>query len=270
MKYLHFHDIFRTFNYPAGEPHVRMVADDPTQGGEIVIESNARNFDDLCVLVIASGILRKRGIVARFFVPYFPFARHDRRIDDRDGLEVYLALSLANMFDIVIADPHSDVTGSLRHIPQSASVAQFEKSGLFEGDPIVIVPDEGARNKALAWAGTRTIVQCMKTRDPRTGQLSGFEVGRDDLGGRPCVIVDDICDGGGTFIGLAKELRKRNAGPLRLAVTHGLFTKGLDCLWEFFSEIYTFGSLSNIKQPIILTFQSLYEDGFTHDINHSN
>ena len=208
--------------------------------------------------------------MARFFVPYFPFARHDRRIDIRDGLEVYLALSLANMFDIVIADPHSDVTSVLRHIPQSASVAQFEKSGLFKDDPIVIIPDMGARNKTLGWAGTRTIVQCLKTRDPKTGRLSGFEVGRDDLGGRPCVIVDDICDGGGTFIGLAKKLQERNAGELRLAVTHGLFTKGLDSIWEFFSEIYTFGSVSNIKQPIISTFKSLYEEGFTHDTTHSN
>jgi ribose-phosphate pyrophosphokinase len=83
-------------------------------------------------------------------------------------------------------------------------------------------------------------VQCLKTRDTKTGALSGFSIA-DPLivKGRNVVIIDDICDGGGTFIGLAQVLLEAGAQSLRLGVTHGLFTKGLAPLHAVFSQIHT-------------------------------
>ena len=50
------------------------------------------------------------------------------------------------------------------------------------------------------------------------------------------IIIDDICDGGATFVNIAKELKQLNpSAALHLVVTHGLFTKGFDVLSDFTS-----------------------------------
>ena len=264
MQYTTFNDLFHHFRYPAGESHVRLVGD-LLESSPLVIEASARNFEDLCGILTADRILKRRRVAARWFVPYFPFARHDRRIDAHDGHELELALDLVRTLDITIADPHSDVSGLLRHIPQAVAVELFTAAGLFDAAPLVVIPDAGATKKALTWARDRELVQCSKRRDPRTGRLSVFEVPERDLGGAPCVIVDDICDGGGTFIGLAKALAARNAGPLTLAVTHGLFTKGTGELAKHFERVFTFAR-TGAEPPVpdllrTLPFESLYQRG---------
>jgi len=62
------------------------------------------------------------------------------------------------------------------------------------------------------------------------------------------LIVDDICDGGGTFIGLGEAIKKINpSAKLELFVTHGFFTKGLDKLLKLYDTIYTTDSVCRIK-----------------------
>ena len=97
------------------------------------------------------------------------------------------------------------------------------------------------------------VVECSKSRDVKTGQLSGFKVYADDLGGADCIIVDDICDAGGTFMGLAMELKKKNAGKLYLAVSHGIFSKGIDDLTKYFDKIFTTDSIRNLAPHAQLT-----------------
>ena len=91
------------------------------------------------------------------------------------------------------------------------------------------------------------MIECSKSRDVKTGKLKGFKVYADDLQGKDCLIVDDICDGGGTFMGLAEELKNKNAGNLYLAVSHGIFSKGFDHLAEHFTKIFTTDSFQNIN-----------------------
>ena len=260
--YLSFEDVFDITNYPAGERHVR-VRDDVNPTSITTIEATVHNFDDLALVVTADRILRRAGLSAEWFLPYFPFARHDRRIDGNDGFELELALEIIREVNVVIADPHSEVTAQLRHFSQADVVDRFVASGLFDNDPVVVIPDAGAAKKAYSWLNGRTVVQALKRRDVRTGALSGFEVLADDLGGRPCIIVDDICDGGGTFLGLASELRKANAGPLTLAVTHGLFTKGVDHLLDAFDTVACLAPSADEPNARVRTipFQDLYSKG---------
>lgn len=271
MTYHRIDEIFDRMTYPAGERHIRLADEALTAlsaaTSEPVIEFDARCFDDLAQMVTADRLLRRNGVIVIWFVPYFPFARHDRRNDTADGFELGLAIELVGDINIVVADPHSEVAGQLRHIGQDSVVEVFRSAGAFDSDPIVVVPDAGAAKKVDSWVGQADRVQALKHRDPMTGKLSGFEVLADDLGGRPCIIVDDICDAGGTFLGLAAELRAKNAGPLTLAVTHGLFTKGLASLTAAFDHIYYFGdaeadATAPDRQPVTqIPFQTLYEKG---------
>ena len=67
------------------------------------------------------------------------------------------------------------------------------------------------------------------------------------------LVVDDICDGGGTFLLLAEALRKAGIdNNLELYVSHGIFSKGTDIIYKSFYPIYTTNSFfrgydSNVK-----------------------
>lgn len=267
MSYLHFNEAFERVTYPVGERHTRARNLD-TLRGISTIEAQAHRFDDLCEIVTADRILRRNDINIEWYLPYFPFARHDRRIDESDGFEIELALELVRELDLVIADPHSEVSGMLPHFSQASTVEIMRGEGACSSDPIVVIPDAGAAKKATEWVGGADAVQALKRRDPRTGKLSRFEVIAESLGGRPCVIVDDICDGGGTFLGLAERLRTtHDAGPLTLIVTHGMFTKGLDELTQAFDRIYTFAPTDTVPLATTtgclsqLPYRVLYEKG---------
>ncbi len=125
---------------------------------------------------------------------------------------------------------------------------------------MIICPDAGVSKKIDNFnhpaLRANPKVFCSKHRDTVTGALSGFEAHCGDLEKRPCVIVDDICDGGGTFLGLAEELKHKNAGPLYLAVTHGIFSKGLDELLKVFSVIYTTDSFQfTANEPFVVHYK---------------
>jgi ribose-phosphate pyrophosphokinase len=86
----------------------------------------------------------------------------------------------------------------------------------------------------------------MKERDLRTGALTNFKTTSDNLEGKTCFIVDDICDGGGTFVGTAKMLKEKGAAKVVLIVSHGIFSKG-STIAEV-DEIYTTDSFRKVDQ----------------------
>jgi ribose-phosphate pyrophosphokinase len=93
----------------------------------------------------------------------------------------------------------------------------------------------------------------------KTGQLSGFHTNIADFEGKTCFIVDDICDGGGTFVGLAALLKSRHAGKIVLIVSHGIFSKGFDL--ANIDAIYTTDSFKNFNETpshvVVLPFDTV-------------
>lgn len=250
MRLLNFNEIFNVMKYPAGEPHVRigeMVTSHDLVCDAIIFQ--VRDWNDLMILTLADDILKTLGLSPRWVVPYFPFARHDRKINARDSRPLEFAIAGVRHLDLLVIDPHSDITGMLNHVPQADVVRQFRLCGLEEasaiyGDIIYAIPDAGASKKAGSWLAGKNSVQCLKKRDMATGKLSGFQVvDGDKITGKRVIIVDDICDGGGTFLGLAEELNRYEPAGLTLAITHGLFTKGNEGLQALndagYNEIWT-------------------------------
>ncbi|UUZ75448.1 hypothetical protein LP414_27415 [Polaromonas sp. P1(28)-13] len=98
-----------------------------------------------------------------------------------------------------------------------------------------------ANKKVLNFAqvhGFKDVVRADKTRDTLTGKITGTAVYSQDVGNRDFLILDDICDGGRTFLELAKELRKLTTGKLYLYVSHGIFSQGCLHLARHFERIY--------------------------------
>ena len=83
----------------------------------------------------------------------------------------------------------------------------------------------------------------------KTGNIIRTELPTMDLRGvEHIIIIDDICDGGRTFIELAKAIREITTLPIHLIVTHGIFSAGFKQLFEYFDGIYCTNSIDDIDE----------------------
>lgn len=108
----------------------------------------------------------------------------------------------------------------------------------------------GQRKKVLTVAqrlGLRDVFCASKIRDSKTGKITDTTF-HDEVKGRKVLIVDDICDGGRTFIELGKLLREKQAETIYLYITHGIFSKGLQALNPYFDHIYCYHSFLPITE----------------------
>ena len=245
---------FQNFTFSGGEPHIKINPNiDVNQ--KITITHRLNSFNDLGLLCIAVDALRRMDAKnLELFIPYFPAARQDRVMIKGEALTVKVYADIINSLQlnkVSVFDAHSEVTPALLNnceaIPNHTFIQKVIES---IGKPVKLIsPDGGALKKIYKvseFLGGLEVVECSKSRDVKTGRLSGFKVYNDDLQGADCLIVDDICDGGGTFVGLAQELKNKNAGKLYLAVSHGIFNKGfavLDC----FEKIFTTNSFKDFE-----------------------
>ena len=259
MKYLNLTD---SFFFSGGEPHFEIQDHSLYKSDEVTITTRMNSWNQLGMLAEAVSALRISGIRdIHLYSPYVLGARQDRVCNVGEGFTIKVVANFINslMFNsVTILDPHSDVTPALIDecivVNNHSFVLKclqeiFPKSNSVY--PILISPDAGSNKKIkdlsvfLNKVSAIDVVKCDKSRDLKTGKLTGFEVYAKDLEGKDCVIVDDICDGGGTFIGLAKELKDKNAGNIYLIVTHGIFSKFFRPFKGLFKGIYTNDSISS-------------------------
>jgi ribose-phosphate pyrophosphokinase len=209
--------------------------------------------DVMELLMLCDAIKRVWGKVKRTSLRmlYTPYARQDRACaeGEANGIKVFSKLINDLAFDeVFILDPHSDVTTALidnvvvikpQIIMGNLGLGRYQHAAL-------VSPDAGANKKVFEVAktlGFTEVIRADKIRSPVTGQITGTEVYCDDLDGKEVIIVDDICDGGYTFIKLTEKLKEKGAGCINLYVSHGIFSKGLDVLFDSgINRIYTTNS----------------------------
>lgn len=245
---------FQSFTFSGGEPHIKIVPDFDTNR-KVTITHRLNSFNDLGLLCITVDALRRMDVkIIDLFIPYFPAARQDRVMIPGEPLSVKVYADIINAMQlnkVFVFDAHSEVTPALLNNCTVIPNYTFIKEVLNRiGENVKLIsPDGGALKKIYKvseFLGGVEVVECSKSRDVKTGKLSGFKVYNDDLEGTDCLIVDDICDGGGTFVGLAEELKKKNAGNLYLAVSHGIFNKGFEVL-NCFDGIFTTNSFKDFE-----------------------
>lgn len=264
--------------FPAGEFNI-CVEDELLSAGKINYMGGIDsirikwNFDSdaefIRVAFITDAIRNKLGNVdLELFVPYFPYARQDRVCNEGEAFSLRVAADFIKNIgfkSITVVDPHSSVlqgmfpAGVLRVITQKEIVNQLLPYNL--GKNITLVaPDEGSYKKIDAiykeinnefpdhnWS----VIHCYKQRNLKTGEIIGFDTIEpidSYLDVNDFVVFDDICDGGRTFIELAKQFEVvRNKGSkLHLCVTHGIFSKGVDVLYEAgYDSVSCFNDMSN-------------------------
>lgn len=252
----------KSFRFPGGEVQVEIPELPRNLNSDIKVIAQLQSSDDIMTLVMVTEIVRRLlppGKKATLAIPYFPYARQDRVMIPNQAFSLKMMAKIINSlcYDrVTICDPHSDVTPAL--IKNVSVVTQLDcirnheelNKMMFSYRPqdrVVVSPDGGAMKKAFEAATyfNAQLVTACKVRDIHTGEITRTSV-EGYCTGKDCLIVDDICDGGRTFIELARALKAHGAGSISLYVTHGIFSKGLSVFTGLIDNIYTTTSFGTV------------------------
>lgn len=189
-------------------------------------------------------------------MPYVPYARQDRACNIGDAHSMRAFAKLLNAMDfktVRCLDPHSLVVDAC--INNMITVGQYD---VFNGiltdwmSTYIISPDQGATKKCEEFAkriGAKGVLTCTKSRDMKTGAITGLSLNGPVPSNTTLVVLDDIVDGGRTFVEVANAIRRYDdSNELILAVTHGLFTKGVDVVAMHYDKVYTTNSFNSNKE----------------------
>lgn len=248
---------YKSFTFSAGEVQVRLP--DISGYDNLIIESRFPTSQDLMeVLLVYSAInesLSFEGSVT-LFLPYLPYSRQDRACYPGEAFSLHVLAKLIatqsrSKDKIVTWDAHSEVAEKIFkqqglnfiNVSTEDLLGRFVKKGVdIHPETVVIAPDEGAKLRASLAARAihsrpQKVYFCKKVRDPNDGSITSLEItslGKDELNleGKDVIIADDICDGGRTFIELAKILRKEYPASITLYVTHGIFSRGFEVFYD--------------------------------------
>jgi ribose-phosphate pyrophosphokinase len=282
--------------FPDGQQSLRLIEDgyntfESLRGSDsahgIIIKSRLNTFSDLEIIICATQALKEVGVKnISLYIPYCIGARSDRKF--MEGGINYVKTVIAPIINsqgynkVTILDPHSDVL--------EACINNFEKvdnvdlvsfalqdyflskgfetwsASNFDGMRF-ISPDAGALKKVFHVAEAvkyrNEVIIASKHRNLETGKIDYTNVPMSvHDADKDVFIIDDICDGGRTFIEIAKvvdEVRKLSSsvkpehyGKNYLIVTHGIFSFGFDFLVQHFDGIYCTNSVKDVRDGTIV------------------
>jgi ribose-phosphate pyrophosphokinase len=252
--------------FPDGQQtlHLKNVRVALVMDRTIQIKSRLNNFKDLELIICANQALKNLGAGhVNLYVPYFTGARSDRQFVNTgvNYLKQVICpiINSQNFASVTVIDPHSDVLEACLNNYEKISNTNLVNFALKDlngrsAQTAIVSPDAGALKKIYDIAkhfNIKNVTTASKVRDIETGNIVRTELPTMDLTDiEHIIIIDDICDGGRTFIELAKEIKKQTDKPVYLIVTHGIFSAGFDSLVGNIENIYTTNSVRDIEPGV--------------------
>lgn len=194
-------------------------------------------------------------------MPYIPYARQDRACNPGEAAQLKVVARMINAMgfnEVHSVDAHSTVAANVfDRLYDRSQFSVFGRVHQSFREIYIVAPDTGASKKCADFAekvGAAGMITCAKRRDLQTGKILGMKVLDEVPKGANLFVLDDLCDKGGTFIGIAECLEQFNPNSLELAVTHGLFTHetGADVVAKHYDTIYTSDSYFGNKDNAIV------------------
>ena len=165
-------------------------------------------------------------------IPYFGYARQDRKVVPRTSISAKLVSNLitkAGADRVVTVDLHAGQIQGFFDIPvdnlfATPIFARHIKKKIKSKKIICVAPDVGGTERARALSKLLNAgLAIVDKRRPKPGQSKVMNV-IGDVKDLTCIIVDDIIDSGGTIINAAKALKERGAKEVYVYITHGVLS----------------------------------------------
>ena len=232
--------------FASSEVYVR--PDDSVRGADVfVIQTHADPVNESIMeqLIMIDAMKRASAKRITAVIPYYGYSRQDKKTLSREPISAKLVadlLSTAGADRVVSVDLHSgQIQGyfdfPFDHLTALPLLEEYfsQQEGLSSDDLVVVAPDTGRVKVAERLAGhlhadLAFIYKRRSRHEPH--KIEAVEaVG--EVEGRPCVLIDDMIDTGGTMIQGAQVLSDQGAGDVYIGATHGLFSgKAVQALEE--------------------------------------
>lgn len=223
--------------FPDGCSQVWKLAEELINSDTYHIEWYFKNENEVIYLHQLRTLLYSVGTNKKctLYIDYLPYARQDKKVTNTSCFGLYAFIRILCLYPyekIEILDPHSDMIFLMGKKIQPIYLTDKVKEIFKETkSDVVCYPDKGALSKYTKIYKDLPYIHASKERNQLTGEITKHEL-IGDVKDKNILIVDDILDGGATFIHLAKLLKDNGAKEINIFVTHGLYTKGPLPLWE--------------------------------------
>jgi len=182
---------------------------------------------DLIRLMFVKQRLDEENVRVKLLINYMPYSRMDRKIEGDLFTLKYICQFINNMkFEkVFVVEPHSHKTldlldNSSAIYPAMDWLPEIMKELNFSEDDRIVFPDKGAAARYQD-SGYKNVCIFEKTRNPETGRIENMVLKEGTLPkGAKCIIVDDLCAAGGTFLWAGSILKEMGASDITLLVTH--------------------------------------------------
>lgn len=236
-----------TFVFPAGELQVKLPI--AMMYDWHYIEIIYENSNDIVALIQLLDFVKERHIsIQSISIKYMPFSRMDRHMEGY-AFSLRAFANLINQFEarfVYTWDMHSAACKTLINNLVDNSCLESKHEKFIEDCTIdyhlepnlrcLLYPDSGAvkRYPHLArFFDTRIYTTKERGQDGHIDAIKTYVLSPDcDI-----FIFDDICDGGATFVEIAKIIKPQITGKMFLFTTHGIYSKGLDELFQYYEVV---------------------------------
>jgi ribose-phosphate pyrophosphokinase len=185
------------------------------------------------LLIMIDAFIRASAERVTAVIPYFGYARSDKKDRPRVPITAKLVSNLitkAGAHRVLTVDLHASQIQGFFDIPVDHLYAAPVVVEYFNQNPIenliVVAPDTGGAERARAYAKRLDagLALCDKRRE-RANEADVMNI-VGDVRGKNCLIIDDMCDTGGTICKVAEALHKAGANEISACFTHGVLSGG--------------------------------------------
>ncbi|RUA16188.1 MAG: phosphoribosylpyrophosphate synthetase [Alphaproteobacteria bacterium] len=219
--------------FPDNEIYVEI--NENIRGNSIFVVQSTSNpvNDNLMELLICIDALRRssaKNITA--VIPYFGYARQDRKVVPRTAISAKLVSNLitdAGANRILSVDLHAGQIQGFFDIPvdnlfATPMFARHIKKNIKTNNLICVAPDVGGVERARALSRRINVgIAIIDKRRPTPGKSEVMNI-VGNVKHKICVIVDDIIDSGGTIVNAAKALKDKGAKEIYVYITHAVLS----------------------------------------------
>jgi len=199
----------------------------------LIQSTSAPANDNLMELLLCIDALKRssaKNITA--VIPYFGYARQDRKVAPRTSISAKLVSNLitkAGADRVVTVDLHAGQIQGFFDLPvdnlfATPIFARHVKKNLNKKNLICVSPDVGGVERTRALARKLDVgIGIIDKRRPSPGKSQVMNV-IGNVNGKTCIIIDDIIDSGGTIVNAAQALINRGAKEVHVYITHGVLS----------------------------------------------